>query len=287
MPQRKRTLARLLLTLWSLALGRQLGSVPVSPDDRFEDGGLSRVTANFTRPFYAPHIADDVEFPLDLIRNHPGSRQGVRSEVGDDSRLREAIAKAMNETVSRTLTILVLGGSEPQGADCSVDMKGAVEAGVYAWWTAPKTGRIQCGWPARLTRYLARLLPRLNFVVINGAQGGCSSSCALTKVNAELGKRVLNEPTNAKWTKLVQPIGENVDLVLLDFNANDAQKPNCSAATFEALVHYAVVAVSNAVPTPARHGGRWTWQSGRAPVWQPTGSRVATTPPRQPTRGSC
>ena len=130
MPQRKRTLARLSLTLWSLALGRQLGSVPVSPDDRFEDGGLSRVTANFTRPFYAPHIADDVEFPLDLIRNHPGSRQGVRSEVGDDSRLREAIAKAMNETVSRTLTILVLGGSEPQGADCSVDMKGAVK-GMY------------------------------------------------------------------------------------------------------------------------------------------------------------
>ena len=197
-------------------------------------------------------------FPLNLTRSgHPMS---VRREAGDDSALRRAIARAI-EDPTYVLTILVLGGSEPQGGDCGDPMEGAVEAGVFAWWTRHgATGVATCPWPARITRYLARLLPKLNFRVISGAQGGCGSGCALSKVNAELGTRLINEPAGAKWSTLARPLGHDVDLAILDFNANDSQdyggsdveQRNCTAAPFEALVHFLLASGRFAkVPTVA------------------------------------
>ena len=48
-PQRKRTLARLSLTLWSLALGRQLGSVPEPRAGHWRQPGADDLAASEER----------------------------------------------------------------------------------------------------------------------------------------------------------------------------------------------------------------------------------------------
>ena len=228
---------RLLATLIAF------GSAPLSSTEEaanaLQKRATERVTTRNRRPFYAP-LSSDYEFPLNLTT--PGYEGGVRPDAGDDSVLRAAIARALADP-TYNLTILVIGGSEPQGSECKDDyVEGVVEAGVYVWWNNfPIYGRTDCPWPARLAQYLLRLLPHRNFVIVNGAMGGCGSGCFLGKANVEIGERTQNEPRYSARRTLERPIGNDVDLVLIDWNANDGQTPNCSATALEALLHLFLV----------------------------------------------
>ena len=180
---------RLLATLIAF------GSAPLSSTEEaanaLQKRATERVTTRNRRPFYAP-LSSDYEFPLNLTT--PGYEGGVRPDAGDDSVLRAAIARALADP-TYNLTILVIGGSEPQGSECKDDyVEGVVEAGVYVWWNNfPIYGRTDCPWPARLAQYLLRLLPHRNFVIVNGAMGGCGSGCFLGS-QREIYERTQNEP---------------------------------------------------------------------------------------------
>lgn len=221
------------------------------------------------RPLYGPlsWFGNGSNYPKALIS--PGNFYSGRPVVGNDERLRSAIAEAQANPKSKTFTIAVLGGSPVQGMYCANSMKwlaegagstsenlikqskvamvpGLFEGGNYAFWAKPNPihdfGDVQlCSWPARLARYIANLLlpEERNFVVYNGGIGGCDSMYHVLNAYANFEERTANNPPGTKWSKLDRPLINDVDLILIDLTANDLQKlPEIYMPSMEALVRY-------------------------------------------------
>ena len=176
----------------------------------------------------------EFEFPFGIVLSL-GSPFGVRPVLGNDSRLRAALAKAVDG--NHVLKILVLGGSEASGEQC-YEAPGdyfATHNDTYCWWHTPKTGHSFCSWAARLARYIhAEILPAGNFIVINGARGGAGSQF-FVDVGANLLRKETScvSPNTSVRRSYGKPVAEDADLVLLDFTANDAQQGQCDEGTEE------------------------------------------------------
>ena len=107
---------------------------------------------------------------------------------GSDTRLRTALAAAAKNP-NRTFVALVLGGSEAAGAQCESEVPGVRRLGLFAYWKQPgrqggRKSRPDCAWPARLARYLATVLPNLNFLVVDGAFPGSDTQFSLTTLKS-------------------------------------------------------------------------------------------------------
>ncbi|KAJ1454715.1 hypothetical protein M885DRAFT_565955 [Pelagophyceae sp. CCMP2097] len=160
----------------------------------------------------------------------------ARVNWGDDSRLRNALAAASIPGSNETLVVLVLGGSEAQGTECIVKTPGVEEAGVYAHWHNPaksRGSRSSCSWSGRLSRYLAALLPQLNYLVVNCAQGGTNSEYSLTTFSNQLFKHAPPVYPPGRWTGALGPLA---DVVLLEHSVNDFDSDGFAGGALENIL---------------------------------------------------
>jgi len=121
--------------------------------------------------------------------DYPGARLArALRQRGGDTRLRTALAAAVKNP-NRTFVALVLGGSEASGAQCESGVPGVRRLGLFAYWKQPgrqggRKSRPDCAWPARLARYLATVLPNLNFLVVDGAFPGSDTEFSLATLKS-------------------------------------------------------------------------------------------------------
>ena len=196
--------------LWvAIALAEGLGSERCASLSSPTDPCVE-VSSQRPRPFNGPFALETLEFPESLVLRS-------RTVMGDDTRLRDAIREAQKDPTNRTLRIVVLGGSATAGMGCPLGLDHDVHAtdvpGLKrdaALFRTPRHAfgnNLCCTWSARLVRYLLRLLPRGNFVVVNAAQGGVDSMYHLVNVQS-----LFSSPLQ---------LGEIVDAVLLELTLND------------------------------------------------------------------
>ena len=202
-------------------------------------------------PLHGPLARFCASFPRALAE--PGGAFGARPVVGDDARLRAALAAARDPASRRVLTIVALGGSEVEGTNCPLSRAnvsgapGVLEAGALSCWSQrAKHGHARavagaacpCAWPARLARYVIERLevPPARVVVVNGGIGATGSAYQLLEAH-----RNFERPREvARGVALGRPLADAADLVLLDFTANDVspRERGRAAAATEALARY-------------------------------------------------
>lgn len=186
---------------------------------------------------------------------------------GSDTRLRTALAAAAKNP-NRTFVALVLGGSEAAGAQCESEVPGVRRLGLFAYWKQPgrqggRKSRPDCAWPARLARYLATVLPNLNFLVVDGAFPGSDTQFSLTTLKSHQLKPFSGDgPAPVSKLGAATPIIDALDLVLIDHTANDLQQPpDYNVAALRALLaryeqlNVATAVVEAALPKTCYYNG--------------------------------
>ena len=177
--------------------------------------------------------------------------------------------------------------------------------GLFAYWKQPgrqggRKSRPDCAWPARLARYLATVLPNLNFLVVDGAfpgsdtqfslrdpqiasvRGLCRGRAQCSSPPPRTGLKPFSGDGPAPVSKLgaATPIIDALDLVLIDHTANDLQQPpDYNVAALRALARYEQLNVATAVVEAALPKTCYYNGCGKT-GGRPAGSGRLTSPPR-------